>query len=227
MELLILFVILGIIAIIYDRYTSTPGYKGKKFEQEIDKVLTKIAINKGGLEFHDLMFKFGNTTTQIDNVLLTDKAIYVIEAKNYSGYIFGSIQQDQWTATLKTTKNYKTKSGRTYSKSFVNKYQFYNPYKQNETHVKALENILSNHPPVYNIVVFSNRSSLQKINNNPDQYIIQLKDLNKLIDKIENSINKTSSINEMIQIVEDIFFENITEKKARKNHIKDIKRKYL
>ena len=226
MEFIILFVILGIIAIIYDQYTSTPGYKGKKFEKEIHKILTKIAINRGGLEFHDLMFEFGNSTAQIDNVLLTDKAIYVIEAKNYSGYIFGSIQQDYWTTTLKSTKNYKTKSGRTYSKSYVNKYQFYNPYKQNETHVKAIKQLLKTDLPIYNIVVFSNRATLQKINAQPDHNIIQLKDLRKLIEEKENEILNPISLNLMIEIIEDFYFENIIEKKARKNHVKDIKRKY-
>ena len=225
MELFIL-VILGIAAIIYTEYTKTPGYKGKKFEKEIHKILTKIAIKKGGLEFHDLMIKFGNSSSQIDNVLLTDKALYVIEAKNYSGYIFGSMQQDYWTTTLKNTKKYKTKRGRVYSKSFINKYQFYNPYKQNETHVKSLNNILTNHPPVYNIVVFGNRASLQKINNKPDQHIIQIRDLRKLINEIENSINKSIPLKDLVNAVEDIFFENITDKKARKAHVKEIKRKY-
>ena len=226
MELFIIFIILGIIAIIFDQYTSTPSYKGKKFEKEIHKILTKIAMTKGGIEFHDLMFKFGDSTSQIDNVLLSDKALYVIEAKNYSGYIYGSIQQDYWTTTLKTTRNYKSKSGRTYSKSFVNKYQFYNPHKQNETHVKSIMNILSKRIPVFNIVVFSNRATLQKINNQSDKHIIQLKDLTTLIDKKENTLKEVIQLNTMIEIVEDIYFENITEKKARKSHVKNIKRKY-
>jgi hypothetical protein len=70
------------------------------------------------------------------------------------------------------------------------------------------------------------QATLQKINNQSDKHIIQLKDLKTLIDEKENTLKDVIQLNTMIEIVEDIYFENITEKKARKSHVKNIKRKY-
>ena len=40
------------------------------------------------------------TTSEIDVLLLHEKGIFVLESKNYSGWIFGSADQRQWTKSL-------------------------------------------------------------------------------------------------------------------------------
>lgn len=39
-------------------------------------------------------------TTQIDHVLLSPFSIFVIESKNYKGWIFGSARQKMWTQKI-------------------------------------------------------------------------------------------------------------------------------
>lgn len=51
------------------------------------------------------------STSEIDVVMLHEKGVFVIESKNYSGWIYGSADQRNWTVTL----NAKTKE------------HFYNP----------------------------------------------------------------------------------------------------
>lgn len=65
-------------------------------------------------------------TTQIDHIIVSQYDIFVIETKNYKGWIFGSEKQERWTQV--------TKGGK--------KFQFYNPIRQNDGHIKALSNLL-------------------------------------------------------------------------------------
>ena len=65
-------------------------------------------------------------TTQIDHILLSPYGIFIIETKNYKGWIFGSERQKLWTQKI-------------YKKS----YKFQNPLHQNYKHQKVLEQVLA------------------------------------------------------------------------------------
>ena len=65
-------------------------------------------------------------TTQIDHILLSPYGIFIIETKNYKGWIFGSERQKMWT-----------------QKIFKNSYKFQNPLHQNYKHQKVLEQVLA------------------------------------------------------------------------------------
>ena len=67
-----------------------------------------------------------NQSTQIDHILLSPYGVFVIETKNYKGWIFGGERQKMWTQKI-------------YKKS----YKFQNPLHQNYKHQKVLEDILS------------------------------------------------------------------------------------
>ena len=41
-------------------------------------------------------------TTEVDLILIHESGIYVIESKNYSGWIFGSENHKYWTQSLLT-----------------------------------------------------------------------------------------------------------------------------
>nr|WP_227677953.1 NERD domain-containing protein [Psychrobacter frigidicola] len=64
-------------------------------------------------------------STQIDHVIVSVYGIFVIETKNYKGWIFGKEKQAQWTQTI---------MGR--------KYKFQNPLRQNYLHIKTLAELL-------------------------------------------------------------------------------------
>ena len=69
-------------------------------------------------------------TTEIDVVMISSKGVFVLESKNYSGWIFGDEEQQYWYQTLPM------------SKWGIHKEKFYNPIKQNNTHIKYLKKIL-------------------------------------------------------------------------------------
>ena len=81
-----------------------------------------------------------NKTTQIDHILLSPYGVFVIETKNYKGWIFGSERQKIWT-----------------QKIYKNSYKFQNPLHQNYKHQKVLERLLEDivDPTlIYSIIVF-------------------------------------------------------------------------
>ena len=74
--------------------------------------------------FHDLYVeKHKGYFSQIDLVVVTEVGIIVFEVKDYSGWLFGSGNQSQWTQVLAYGKQ---------------KYRFYNPIMQNNKHVTEL-----------------------------------------------------------------------------------------
>lgn len=86
-------------------------------------------------------------TTQIDHILLSPYGIFVIETKNYKGWIFGNERQRQWTQKI-------------YKKS----YKFQNPLHQNYRHIKVLEIILSDlidTQYLHSLIVFTPNSTFK------------------------------------------------------------------
>ena len=77
--------------------------------------------------------KDNGETSEIDVIFITQKGIFVFESKNYSGWIFGDDKGKNWTAMLPNKqKNY-----------------FYNPIKQNKTHLKWMREYVGENVPLF------------------------------------------------------------------------------
>ena len=79
-----------------------------------------------------------NGTTQIDHVIVSRHGIFVIEAKNIDGWIFGDAKSPQWSIV---------KPGR--------KFRMQNPLHQNYRHIKAIVEFLGvEERKVHSLVMF-------------------------------------------------------------------------
>ncbi|MEY4570652.1 MAG: hypothetical protein RLZZ398_2091 [Verrucomicrobiota bacterium] len=89
--------------------------------------------------FHDLYLPRpdGQGSTQVDHVIVSPFGIFVIETKNYNGWIFGSETQRQWTQQIYRTKH-----------------RFQNPLHQNHLHVKALIQFLGLREKAFHSLVY-------------------------------------------------------------------------
>lgn len=106
--------------------------------------------------------KDNGETSEIDVVFITQKGIFVIESKNYSGWIFGNEKDYQWTASLANGE----------------KHRFYNPILQNRTHMKWLQQYLAEDIPLFSVIAFSERCELKKVTvSSPEVYVIQRDEL--------------------------------------------------
>lgn len=86
--------------------------------------------------------------TQIDCIALGEQGIFVFESKDLEGWIYGRGDQIHWTAVFDYGKE---------------KHRFYNPVKQNNTHVKAVQTIFPHPVPVFSMIVFGNDSILKQV----------------------------------------------------------------
>ena len=103
---------------------KSPMFKGFLGELIVQALAKLFLDSKQYRQIHNVTLKTPDGTTQIDHVIVSRFGIFVIETKNYSGWIFGDAQQATWTQKIYRTTN-----------------KFQNPLRQNYKHVKALEEL--------------------------------------------------------------------------------------
>lgn len=106
--------------------------------------------NKEYHPFNNIILKTLDGTTQIDHILISPWGIFVIETKDFKGWIFGDVHQKEWTQSLCGP----------YRSSI--KYQFQNPIHQNYKHVKAVQDFLGiDSKAIFNVIVFAGSSEFK------------------------------------------------------------------
>ena len=128
--------------------------KGKLGERSVAKKLKKLDKHKYKV-INDVILKTSRGTSQIDHLVVSNYGIFVIETKNYQGWIVGSENTDNWQQIIYNKKNY-----------------FRNPIKQNYSHIKAIEeNLKLNNKIKYiSIIVFMNGCDLKVNTTTPVLY---------------------------------------------------------
>ena len=132
-------------------YFETIHNPGKYGEYLVYKELRAYEKDGGKFLFNCYLPKDDGTTSEIDVILIHSTGIFVVESKNYSGWIFGNEKSKMWTQTLSNGRGRSIKE------------RFYNPIMQNKTHIKWLKNQVGNNIPVYSIIAFSERCELKDI----------------------------------------------------------------
>jgi len=202
MEFLFVITIMILIFIVVYKLSS-PKFKGSVGESRVARKLGKLNDEEFKV-FNNVLLRTGSGLSQIDHIVISIYGIFVIETKNYSGWIHGSEYSEYWTQSI-----YKKKT------------KFRNPIKQNWAHIFALKEVLSDFTEVayHPVVVFAGSGELKNIHSKtPIIYTHQL--LQTLMDKrrafnlsIEQVINITNRL-------EDIF---IQDKQAIKEHVHQVR----
>ncbi len=96
---------------------------GKRGEKLTERELKWVRLfgRKGKILRNVYIPKDNGETSEIDVVYITQKGIFVIESKNFSGWIFGDDKSAYWTASLPNGK----------------KNRFYSPIKKRNTYEMA------------------------------------------------------------------------------------------
>ena len=80
--------------------TVTESNRGTRSERDLVLKLLKYGVPAQTI-FHDLYVKKPNGNySQIDLVVVTKVGVIVFEVKDYKGWIFGDVNQTQWTQIL-------------------------------------------------------------------------------------------------------------------------------
>ena len=210
-----LLIIIFILVLIICCYLKSPTARGKRGEEKVKWQIGETGKNDVSSFFdteEDLQYTINNLTLinngktcQIDHVVINARGVFVIETKNYSGRIYGSEKSREWTQVLAYGKE---------------KHKFYNPLKQNATHVYNVKKIIGN-LPVYSLVVFT-QNNTQYIRANNAIPLNQLKNTLKqgfnvlTNDQMQKAYNALMSKEQNVSIQEHV--QNIRERKYNANH---------
>ena len=187
--------------------------KGQYGERRIERILKEYQINHKSEAiriFKNLYVPYGGGTSEIDLVMIHEKGVFVFESKFYGGWIYGSSENLKWTHVFPNGE----------------KYKFYNPIKQNQTHIKALSRYLKLSPEYfYSYIIFSNQCVLKLT---PDCYesvtvIYQSQLIQKLRDDLSGIKPNLKLKKETVQQIADrlLPLTNVNEE-IKKRHIAQV-----
>ncbi len=153
--------------------------------------------------------------SQIDHIVVSPYGLFVIETKNYNGEIKGGRSDRYWRVD--------------------NRFNMFNPLKQNFGHIKALERVLSEIPDLlyFSVISFTMRcrfsvdSELRKIDSH--ELIVYDTELSEFNNRKMNRIRATSNkamrtVAEVQNIYDIIQSSNITDTALRSEHVAKIKK---
>ena len=228
---IITFLILLIIAVpVVKTLSAKSSYDKSQYGQVSGNKLFKTIFDKGNygefLTFR-MLEKLGEkyiltniyiprsdgSTTEIDLLMLNEKGIYVLESKNYSGWIFGDEKSKMWTQTLKGGK----------------KSRFFNPIWQNKAHITALDEYLDRKYTnlMYSFIIFSERCELKKVSYTSSNVVLLKR--NQLIKNLRNHMEElpASLSNQEVETIYSVLkSKTLASDEAKAQHINEIKSKH-
>lgn len=102
---------------------------GASFQNHGEALLSRVVMSNFVHPNYHLLnhvtLRVNNGTTQVDHILVSRFGVFVIETKDYKGWLFTNEKQPQWTQVL-----------------FYWKFRFQNPIVQNQRHVLAVQRLL-------------------------------------------------------------------------------------
>lgn len=191
----LIFIILCVLFVFFK-----PQIKGWFGEKAV--ILILAMLNKDEYKvINDVMLNTEHGTSQIDHIVLSLYGIFVIETKNYKGWITGSEFSEQWTKNM-----------------YGKKYKFRNPLMQNYGHVKALEKHLGLKTDAFiPIVVFSVDAEIKVKTKSPVIYTVNL---NREIKKYRE---QKFTCQEVEEFTNKLLTLNINSRESKKEHVSTIK----
>ncbi|WP_051219990.1 nuclease-related domain-containing protein [Rheinheimera baltica] len=144
--LLMLAMVIVLLAFVAARYGAR--IKGALAERQLHRILLR-ELPTSYQHYRNLVIPTAKgDLTEVDHLVVSAYGIFVIEVKNYRGWIFGGEKQPQWTVQRFRSKN-----------------QFMNPLRQNYKHTEAVKHLLGlngkDTEAVHSVVAFSQRAEFK------------------------------------------------------------------
>jgi hypothetical protein len=177
--------------------------KRKHFgEKIVARELNKL-LDDEHFVLNDVLLIVDKGYSQIDHIVVSVYGIFVIETKEYSGWIYGNEESEYWK-----------------QKIFYRNYQFRNPIKQNWSHIFALKEVLWDFSNIeyHPIIVFAGSAELKYIKSNIP--VICINGITTTIRNIEKT--RMLTIRQVHQIVDELQQLRLTDKESRLKHIENI-----
>ena len=201
----VLIIILFIGLVVWRVIMSSPDNIGKVGEKRVARKLDWLS--KEYIVLNDIMLPSQYGTTQIDHIVVSPYGIFVIETKNYKGWIFGHENSEEWKQSLLGKKRWYGWSSE--------QHKFRNPIRQNQSHTRAIKRLLTGLGDfrIIPIVVFSDRAELNITT--PNHIVVNWSSLRSAIKQFDVPCVPEQYIR---KIVDKISSANIVEEKSREAH---------
>ncbi len=122
--------------------------------------------------FHYLdggLFKYAdNNYFELDGILISNKAVYISEAKRYIGHLHGGFFDDY--LLLKDDKK---------------EIRVKNPFNQNYRHIRHFINMCKINVPIFSLIIFPDSTSLDIDKQEPSTIIASKSNVDLLLDEVE------------------------------------------
>ncbi|MGV6825949.1 MAG: nuclease-related domain-containing protein [bacterium] len=138
------------VGFIIGRYRAYRSYGTTTYQNRGEAMLSRALLSNFGSPDYYLMnhitLHLKDGTTQVDHILVSRFGVFVIETKDYRGWIFASTNQANWTQVM-----------------YKRKFKFQNPIFQNFGHVQAVQSLLDflPHDNIYSAVVFTGEAEFK------------------------------------------------------------------
>ena len=184
-------------------FLKTPKVKGFFGELEVRNILKKLKKDEFEI-LHNILLEKDGKTTQIDHIIVGRTGIFVVETKNYSGWIFGSEHSKFWTQSF-----YKSKR------------RFQNPVHQNYGHIKYLEYHLQDYTgPFFSVIAFGKKGTIKKMDIMSDYiHVVPTEELPRVVHSKTVVGMSTDSVR---RVAEMICAANCSGKGRSKKHVQTI-----
>jgi hypothetical protein len=147
-ERTILYILLALaVGFVIGRYRASPA---ASFQNRGEARVSRVVLTGFGPPNYHLMnhvtLQMRDGTTQVDHILVSRFGVFVIETKDYKGWIFANAKHANWTQVL-----------------FKVKFKFQNPILQNFRHARAVQDLLDFLPPaaIKSVVVFTGEAEFK------------------------------------------------------------------
>ncbi|WP_242285099.1 nuclease-related domain-containing protein [Bacillus cereus group sp. BfR-BA-01394] len=184
-----------------------PKWKGKAGEKLVKRILSKLDPKSYFVLHNVTVYTEYGDTTQIDHIVIAETGVFVVETKNYEGWIYGNEKSARWTQGV-----------------FRKKSSFQNPFRQNYKHIKAIEWVMEQQLPYISIAAFHPKCSLKRVHvHSKDKHVLYYNDLQKCIESYTD-VQLTNG--EIQHIYQTILRANITDKDIEKKHVKYLQNRF-
>lgn len=174
--------------------------KGACAEKRVSRRLARLSEEYH--VFNDVYILSGNRSVQIDHVVISRYGVFVIETKNYKGWVYGSANAEYWTQNI-----------------YGHKYKFYNPTRQNASHIGAICNLFRiTRDKAIPIIVFAGSATVRC---SADCYVIYLRKLRKVIDRHKNVRFTDEQVKQMVGELSAAF---VTDKNRKREHVQEVRK---
>lgn len=179
-----------------------PAIKGAVGET-IFGLTSSLGLGNDYRVLKDIVIPAYDGTTQIDQIVISQYGIFVIEIKNYKGWIFGEERDPKWT------------------QSFVRqKHTFQNPLLQNYKHIKSLQELTGlSQDKFRSLIVFSGEATFKT---QMPPHVTRGIDYISYIKSFRDAILTKKEIKHFISTVSENRLSNADHRQYIRNRFKDV-----